>query len=137
MWRAYDEAAYGIVFSTINLGEPPDMPSSDYYEQIEETFEAVEVALESLPDDVDIRGAEGVINATFSNGVVFVFSRQPPAEQLWLATPGGGFHYAWHEDTRTWRDTKSGESFHDFLVEELATHTGLALTWDNYEDIHG
>ena len=54
------------------------MASSDYYEQIEETFEAVEVALESLPDDVDIRGAEGVINATFSNGVVFVFSRQPP-----------------------------------------------------------
>ena len=50
MWRAYDEAAYGIVFSTINLGETPDMPSSDYYEQIEETFEAVEVALESLPD---------------------------------------------------------------------------------------
>ena len=55
------------------------MASSDYYEQIEETFEAVEVALESLPDDVDIRGAEGVINATFSNGVVFVFSRQPPS----------------------------------------------------------
>ena len=54
------------------------MASSDYFEQIEETFEAVEVALESLPDDVDIRGAEGVINATFSNGVVFVFSRQPP-----------------------------------------------------------
>ena len=42
----------------------------DYH--IEETFEAVEVALESLPDDVDIRGAEGVIIVTFSNGVVFV-----------------------------------------------------------------
>ena len=46
-------------------------------EQIEETFEQVETALEELPDDVDIRGAEGVINATFSNGVVFVFSRHP------------------------------------------------------------
>ena len=108
------------------------MASSDYYEQIEETFEAVEVALESLPDDVDIRGAEGVINATFSNGVVFVFSRQPPTEQLWLATPGGGFHYTWQDDTRTWRDTKSGESFHDFLIEELATHTGLTLIWDDH-----
>ena len=75
MWRAYDEAAYGIVFSTINLGEPPDMPSSDYYEQIEETFEAVEVALESLPDDVDIRGAEGVINA--ANKVVEDMEGQP------------------------------------------------------------
>ena len=50
------------------------MASNDYYERIDETFEAVETALEGLPDDVDIRCAEGVINATFSNGVVFVFS---------------------------------------------------------------
>ena len=109
------------------------MASNDYYEQIEETFEAVEVALESLPDDVDIRGAEGVINATFSNGVVFVFSRQPPAEQLWLATPGGGFHYLWHGQSGTWRDTKSDESFHEFLVAELERHTGLQLRWDGDE----
>mgnify|MGYP006261238457 FL=1 len=115
----------------------PDMASSDYFEQIEETFEAVEVALESLPDDVDIRGAEGVINVTFSNGVVFVFSRQPPTEQLWLATPGGGFHYTWHNDTRTWRDTKSGESFHAFLVAELLTHTGLTLVWNDHEGTRG
>ena len=97
------------------------MASSDYYEQIEETFEAVEVALESLPDDVDIRGAEGVINATFSNGVVFVFSRQPPTEQLWLATPGGGFHYTWHNDTRTWRDTKNKPAYVLYALRLLCT----------------
>ena len=108
------------------------MAGNRYYKVIEDTFERVEMALESLPDDVDISSAEGVINATFTNGVVFVFSRQPPTEQLWLATPGGGFHYTWHEDTRTWRDTKSGESFHDFLIEELATHTGLTFTWDDH-----
>ena len=52
------------------------MTGNQYYEQIDETFEEVETALETLPDDVDIRCAEGVINATFSNGVVFVLSRQ-------------------------------------------------------------
>ena len=113
------------------------MAAKDYYELIDTTFEWVETALEAFPEDIDIRSAEGVINVTFENGVVFVFSRQPPTEQLWLATPGGGFHYSWHSDSRTWRDTKSGESFHAFLVEELATHTGLALTWDNHEDTHG
>ena len=105
------------------------MAHNRYYEQIEETFEQVETALEELPDDVDIRGAEGVINATFSNGVVCVFSRQPPTEQLWLATPGGGFHYAWDETDALWRDTKSGASFHEFLVDELERHTGLQLEW--------
>ena len=58
------------------------MTGNQYYEQIDETFEEVETALETLPDDVDIRCAEGVINATFSNGVVFVLSRQPPTEPV-------------------------------------------------------
>ena len=48
------------------------------------------------------------------NGVVFVFSRQPPTEQLWLATPGGGFHYVWHDQGSAWRDTKTDASFHEF-----------------------
>jgi CyaY protein len=107
------------------------MAGNRYYELIEDTFERVEMALESLPDDVDISSAEGVINATFSNGVVFVFSRQPPTEQLWLATPGGGFHYAWHDTQTDWLDTKSGESFYTFLVKELTRHTGMQLKWDD------
>ena len=111
------------------------MAGSVYYEQIEETFEKVETALEALPDDVDIRGAEGVINVTFGNGVVFVFSRQPPTEQLWLATPGGGFHYHWSDAEEDWVDTKTGARFGEFLVEELLTHTGLRLEWGSSEDI--
>jgi len=54
------------------------MAGNRYYELIEDTFERVESALEALPDDVDIRSAEGVINVTFGNGIVFVLSRQPP-----------------------------------------------------------
>jgi CyaY protein len=63
--------------------------------------------------------------------VVFVFSRQPPTEQLWLATPGGGFHYAWHDTQNDWLDTKSGESFYTFLAEEITRHTGMQLEWDD------
>ena len=50
------------------------MAANHYYELIETTFEQVENALEALPDDIDIRSAEGVINVTFENGVVFVLS---------------------------------------------------------------
>ena len=110
------------------------MAGSVYYEQIEDTFEKVETAIEALPDDVDIRGAEGVINVTFGNGVVFVFSRQPPTEQLWWATPGGGFHYLWSDAEEDWLDTKTNARFSDFLVEELLTHTGLRLEWGSGED---
>jgi CyaY protein len=103
--------------------------ASDYYSLIDDTFEAVETALEALPDDPDIRAAEGVINVTFNNGVVFVFSRQPPTEQLWLATPGGGFHYVWDEAAGDWRDTKSSDLFRPFLVAQLAEHAEISLDW--------
>ena len=65
--------------------------SARYYECIEDTFEDVENRLEELESDPDITVAEGVINVTFANRVVFVFSRQPAVEQLWLATPGVAF----------------------------------------------
>lgn len=100
-----------------------------FYDRIDDTFEAVESRLEDLPEDPDIRAAEGVLNVTFANGVVFVFSRQPPAEQLWLATPGGGFHYTWDEAAQDWRDTKTQDLFQPFLVAQLAEHAGVTFQW--------
>jgi len=102
-----------------------------YYDLIEDTFDRVELLLEALEDDPDISVAEGVINVKFSNGVVFVFSRQPPTEQLWLATPGGGFHYQWDDQARDWLDTKTQESFRDVLVSELALHAGVEFSWQD------
>lgn len=113
------------------LGGELGVASADYYDLIEETFNEVEIRLEALEDDPDISVAEGVINVRFSNGVVFVFSRQPPTEQLWLATPGGGFHYEWNQDASDWRDTKTQESFRDVLVTELLAHAGVAFSWDD------
>ena len=106
------------------------MSIQDFYARIDDTFEAVETRLEVLEQDPDIDSAEGVINVRFSNGVVFVFSRQPPAEQLWLATPGGGFHYEWDDDAGDWRDTKTGDLFRPFLVGQLAEHADVDFCWD-------
>ena len=105
------------------------MASGQYYERIEATFERVEEALEDLPEDPDLSVAEGVINVRFANGVVFVFSRQPPTEQLWLATPGGGFHYLWDEQAEGWRDTKTGEDFDAVLTAQLRDHVGIEFCW--------
>ena len=106
------------------------MTSKRYFERIDKFFELVENRLEILDDDTDISAAEGVINVRFQNGVVFVFSRQPPTEQLWLATPGGGFHYEWHDDINDWCDTKTGDKLRLFLVAQLAEHANVSFSWD-------
>ena len=103
--------------------------SPQYYECIDETFEEVESKLEELESDPDIRAAEGVLNVTFSNGVVFVLSRQPAVEQLWLATPGGGFHFVWRDADEEWFDTKTNDGFRQLLSRELAEHAGEHIEW--------
>ena len=103
--------------------------SARYYECIEDTFEEVENRLEALESDPDVTVAEGVINVTFANRVVFVFSRQPAVEQLWLATPGGGFHFVWREDDEDWFDTKTNRAFRELLTSELAQHAGEVIPW--------
>ena len=106
------------------------MSSATYYERIDETFDCVETRLEELPEDPDLSVAEGFINARFPNGVVFVFSRQPPTEQLWLATPGGGFHYVWDETLGDWRDTKTADTFREFLPKQLREHAKVEFSWE-------
>ena len=103
--------------------------SARYYECIEDTFEIVENRLETLESDPDITVAEGVINVMFENGVVFVFSRQPAVEQLWLATPGGGFHFVWSESREDWIDTKTDRAFRALLITELAEHANEVVAW--------
>jgi len=103
--------------------------SPQYYECIDETFEVVESKLEELESDPDIAGAEGVLNVTFSNGVVFVLSRQPAVEQLWLATPGGGFHFVWRDADEEWFDTRTNHAFRELLSRELAEHAGEQIEW--------
>ncbi len=107
------------------------MTSPAFYQRIDDVFEQLEDRLELLEEDPDVAFAEGVINVTFTNGIVFVFSRQPPTEQLWLATPGGGFHYEWSDAAGDWLDTKSGAAFRPFVVEQMAEHAGIAFTWDD------
>ena len=103
--------------------------SPQYYECIDETFEEVESKLEELESDPDIAVAEGVLNVTFSNGVVFVLSRQPAVEQLWLATTGGGFHFVWRDADEEWFDTKTNDGFRQLLSRELAEHAGEHIQW--------
>ena len=99
----------------------------DYYERIDNLFNSLETSLETLDEDLDIQSAEGVMNVTFTNGAVFVFSRQPPTQQLWLATPGGGFHFFWNHDLQAWLDTRTSETFQCVLDRELREFSGLTF----------
>ena len=90
---------------------------------LEQTFDALGV-------DVDLVRNGGVLNVNLAGkvqqGKTVVINLQSPMQQVWLATPFGGFHYAW--DGSAWADTRGGMALNERLSQDLSAMTGQIIT---------
>ena len=105
------------------------MTESEFNERTDLIFEALELALDQVDADLDYENSGGVLTVEFDNETKLIFSRQPPTSQLWLAARAGGFHFAYDEAARDWRDTRDGTLFRPFVVEQMQTQGGVAFEW--------
>jgi CyaY protein len=105
------------------------MTDSEFNDLVDETFEALESALDEVEDDIDSETAGGVLTVSFANGTSLVFSRQPPTRQLWVAARSGGYHFAWSGDAGEWCDTRDGKPFRPFVVEQMLEQGGVEFAW--------
>jgi len=105
------------------------MNESNFNELIEETFTALEMALDEVDTDLDYETSGGVLTVVFENGSRLVFSRQPPTRQLWLAARSGGFHFAFDEGASDWRDTREGQLFRPFVIEQMQVQGNVRFAW--------
>ncbi|QFU77122.1 iron donor protein CyaY [Halioglobus maricola] len=102
---------------------------NEFGERVDATFEAVELALDEIDSDLDYEAGGGVLTVDFENGTTMVFSRQPPVRQLWLAARSGGFHFEYDHEADDWRNTRDGQLFRPFVVEQMRTQAGLEFEW--------
>ncbi len=105
------------------------MPETTYDERVEETYAAIEEALDSVEDDLDYETGGGVLTVEFTNGTSMVFSRQPPVQQLWLACRSGGFHFEYDAAAGDWVNTRDGSLFRPFVVQQMREQAGVRFTW--------
>ncbi len=110
--------------SRINLSEP-----NDFLPRAQATLAQLETILEQTFDglgvDVDLERSGGVLNVHIAKGQTAVINLQSPMQQIWLATPLGGFHYAW--DGQAWQDTRGGLELFARLAADLSVMTGVAV----------
>jgi CyaY protein len=113
--------------SRINLSESND--SNGFLPRAQAVLANLETTLEQIFDalglDVDLERAGGVLNVHIAKGKTVVINLQSPMQQIWLASPFGGFHYAW--DGERWSDTRGGMSFYQRLSQDLSAMTGQAV----------
>lgn len=121
-----------IMTSRINLS--PTNDSNDFLPRAQAVLAQLEITLEQTFDDlgidVDLERNGGVLNVNLAGkavqGKTVVINLQSPMQQIWLATPFGGFHYAWNG--ADWEDTRGGLSLHARLSQDLSAMTAAAIT---------
>lgn len=81
-------------------------------------------AIDASGADIDYEEVGGVLTLEFDNGSKIIFSKQPPAMQLWMAARSGGFHFDYDADRQQWI-CDSGEREELFqMLSRLATEQG-------------
>lgn len=77
--------------------------------------------------DVDGQRTGGLLELSFPAGSKIVVNTQPPLQELWLATRGGGYHFR-HLDG-AWRDTRDGVEFFARLSSAASAQAGKPLAF--------
>lgn len=100
------------------------MNEAEFHTIAEETIESIQDAIDDSGADIDYDEIGGVLTLEFNNGSKIIFSKQPPALQLWMAAKSGGFHFDYKEDSQQWVcDSGDGEELYSML-SRLSTEQG-------------
>lgn len=100
------------------------MNESEFQTIADETIVSIQDAIDESGSDIDYDEIGGVLTLEFENGSKIIFSKQPPALQLWMAAKTGGFHFDYDEDQQQWV-CDSGDREELFtMLSRLATDQG-------------
>ena len=101
-----------------------------FHDLVDATQQVLEDIFDDSGLDVDLQNSAGVLTVKFENGKSLIFSRQEPLLQLWLAAPGGGFHFDYDEKLSAWKCDKSDELLSEMVLHLTKDHSGAELDFE-------
>ena len=100
------------------------MNESEFHALADQTIADIQDAIDDSGADIDYEEVGGVLTLEFENESKIIFSKQPPALQLWVAARSGGFHFDYEADKQQWLcDSGENEELYAML-SRLATEQG-------------
>ncbi|MFK3797414.1 MULTISPECIES: iron donor protein CyaY [unclassified Pseudomonas] len=101
-----------------------------FHDLVDATQEKLEDIFDESDLDLDLESSAGVLTVKFENGTQFIFSRQEPLRQLWLAAVAGGFHFDYDEEEKRWVCDKTEELLGEMLTRLANTQAGVEVDFD-------
>ena len=80
------------------------MTESEFSRLADATLTRIENAIDDCGLDIDYENNGGVLELTFANGSQMIINKQSAAQEIWLATKAGGFHFTWKDEE--WRNLR-------------------------------
>ena len=100
------------------------MNEAEFHTIAGQTVEDIQNAIDESGADIDYDEVGGVLTLEFENGSKIIFSKQPPAMQLWMAARSGGFHFDYDGEKQQWIcDNGDNEELYAML-SRLSTDQG-------------
>jgi len=100
---------------------------ADVVRQIDATLEGLLSRFDELDHEAfDVDSGDGKLAVEFeAGGGPLIISRQSAADQIWLAEPGGGWHFDWNGSQ--WLCDKRGVELIQTLEDLIAARIGEAV----------
>ncbi|MCK5359686.1 MAG: iron donor protein CyaY [Gammaproteobacteria bacterium] len=78
------------------------------------TLERLEELLDECDADIDYDTISDILTIEFEDRSKIIINYQSANGQLWLAARGGGFHYDYDSENKSWNNDRNGT---DFFIE--------------------
>ena len=105
------------------------MNENEFHAVADQTLEDIQDAIDQSDTDIDYEQVGGVLTLEFDNGSKIIFSKQPPAKQLWMAARSGGFHFDYQSDTALWIcDSGANEELYAMLSRLCSEQSENSVT---------
>lgn len=101
------------------------MNETEFHAIADRTIEDIQNAIDASGADIDYDEIGGVLTLEFENESKIIFSKQPPAMQLWMAARSGGYHFDYNSEKQQWIcDSGDNEELYAMLSRLSTAQSG-------------
>lgn len=102
------------------------MNEKEFNQRADAALTGIETAMDDCGANADYHRSGNVLEIEFDNGTKIIINRHDINQEIWVAAPSGGFHYAWQNGA--WTSSRDGSELYARLTELFAAQ-GEEISW--------
>lgn len=104
------------------------MTDNEYHQKVDAILLHLEESLDEVVEvDLDYEYSGGILTIDFPNNTKIIINKQPPNQQIWVATKYDGHHFDLIDEN--WIDNRTGKEFWALISEAASKQADVKLSF--------